>query len=52
MGEGRNGERDKGVPWEIVVDMAEAMGGKGQNEKNDEESGYGMEIVFILSRAI
>ena len=40
------------VPLEIVVDMVEAMGGKEQNKKNDEESGYGMEIVFILSRAI
>lgn len=41
-----------GVPWEIVVEMVEAMGGKGESEENDEESGYGMEIVFILSRAI
>lgn len=39
-------------PWETVVEMAEAMGGKEKSEESDKESGYGMEIVFILPRAI
>lgn len=41
--------------WESpgkLVEMAEAMGGKEKSEERDKESGYGMEIVFILPRAI